>query len=48
MPNTKKRKSRSTVILGDSTIKDIEPYKMRQDVGSSEKLFIKSFSEKII
>ena len=41
MANTKKR---NTVILGDSIIKDIEPYKMRQAIGKSEKLFIKSFA----
>ena len=44
MPNSKKRKNRSTVILDDSMIKDIEPYKMRQALGSSDKLFIKSFA----
>ena len=44
MPNSQKRKNRSTVILGDSMIKDIEPYKMQQALGSSVKLFIKSFA----
>ena len=41
MANTKKR---NTVILSDSIIKDIESYKMRQVIGKSEKLFIKSFA----
>ena len=40
----KKRKYRSTVILGDSTIKDIEPHKMREALGKQEKIYIKSFS----
>ena len=40
----KKRKHRSTIILGDSMLKDIEPHKMRQAVGKSEKVYIKSFT----
>ena len=31
-------------MLGDSMVKDIEPYKMRQAVGSPDKLVIKSFA----
>ena len=38
-----KRKIRSTII-GDSILKDIEPRKMREAMGSSEKVYIKSFS----
>ena len=36
MPNSKKRNI--------DQLKDIVPYKMRQAVGSSDKLFIKSFA----
>ena len=42
--NIKKRKYRSTVILDDSMIKDIQPYKMRHAVVKSEKVYIKSFA----
>ena len=38
------KKKRSTVIIGDSILKDIEPYKMRLAVGKSEKIFMKSFA----
>ena len=38
------KKKRSTVITGDSILKDIEPYKMRLVVGKPEKIFIKSFA----
>ena len=40
----KKRKQRSTTIIGDSILKDIEPRKMREAMRSTEKVFIKSFS----
>lgn len=35
---------RTTTILGDSTIKDIQAYKMRRRLPKNEKLFVKSFS----
>ena len=38
------KKKRSTVIIGDSILKDIEPYKMRLAIGKSEQIFIKSFA----
>ena len=38
-----KGKYRSTIILCDSMLKDIEPYKMRLAVSKSEKVYIKSF-----
>ena len=40
----KKRKQRSTIIIGDSILKDIEQRKMREAMGTSEKVYIKSFS----
>ena len=42
--NGKKRKQRSTTITGDSILKDIGPRKMREAMGLSEKVYIKSFS----
>ena len=42
--NGKKKKQRSTTIIGDSILKDIEPRKMREAMRSTEKVFIKSFS----
>ena len=42
--NGNKRKHRSTAIIGDSMLKDIEPRKMRKAMGRSEKVYIKSFS----
>ena len=33
-----------TILLGDSMIKDIEPYKMRHAVGKSEKVYVKAFA----
>ena len=38
------KKKRSTVILGDSLIKDIEQHKIRQGLGSKEKVHVKHFS----
>lgn len=37
-------KKRSITIVGDSIIKDIKSHKMRKDIPSGEKLYIKSFS----
>ena len=39
-----KEKKRTTVILGDSILKDIEPHKIRQGLGYKERIYIKSFS----
>ena len=39
----KKRNSRNITILGDSLLKDIKPYKMRQAMYSKDKVYIKSF-----
>ena len=37
-------KKRSTVILGDSKIKDVERYLIRKDLNNKEKVFVKHFS----
>ena len=37
------RKFRNITILGDSILKDIKPYKMREAMKSKDKIFIKSF-----
>ena len=37
--NGKKKKQRSTTIIGDSILKDIEPRKMREAMRSTEKVF---------
>ena len=42
--NVNKNKQRSTTIIGDSLLKDLEPRKMREAMGRLEKVFIKSFS----
>ena len=42
--NGNKRKHRSTAIIVDSMLKDIGPRKMREAMGRSENVYIKSFS----
>ena len=42
--NVNKNKQRSTTIICDSLLKDVEPRKMREAMGRLEKVFIKSFS----
>ena len=37
------KKKRTITIIGDSTIKNIEGYKMRQGMTSNEKVYVKSF-----
>ena len=37
------KKSRSITILGDSILKDIKPYKIRNGLTSNERVYIKSF-----
>ena len=37
------KKKRSTIILGDSLIKDIEQHKMKQALGNKERVFAKHF-----
>ena len=39
-----KKKNRSIVILGDSILKDVEQYKIRNTLNTNEKVFVKSFS----
>ena len=39
----KARKNRNITILGDSILKDIKPYKMREVMKSKDEIFIKSF-----
>ena len=42
--NVKKtNEKRNVTILGDSTLKDIKSYKMRQGMNAKERVFIKSF-----
>ena len=41
--NKRNKKKRTITIIGDSTIKNIESYKMRQGMTSNEKVYIKSF-----
>ena len=41
--NKRIKKKRTITIIGDSTIKNIESYKMRQGMTSDEKVYIKSF-----
>ena len=38
------RKKRSTVILGDSLLKDIEQHKIRKGLGNNDKVYVKQFS----
>ena len=38
-----KKKSRSITILGDSILKDIKPYKIRNGLTSNERVYVKSF-----
>ena len=40
----KKKKGRSTTIIGDSIVKDIKPHKIRNALPLGEKLYVKSFS----
>ena len=40
---TKRKKYRSTTIIGDSVIKDIKAQKMKKNIPKGEKIFIKSF-----
>ena len=37
------KKSRSITILGDSILKDIKPYKIRNGLTSNERVYVKSF-----
>ena len=37
------KKSRSITILGDSILKDIKPYKIRNELTSNERVYVKSF-----
>ena len=37
-------KKRSTVIFGDSTLKDIEQHKIRKGLGNKERVYVKHFS----
>ena len=41
--DTQKIKKRVITICGDSTIKDIKPFKMRKVISSNDKIYIKSF-----
>ena len=41
--NKRIKKKRTITIIGDSTIKNVESYKMRQGMTSNEKVYIKSF-----
>ena len=39
-----KRRKRNITVIGDSMIKDIEGFKMRNGMNSYEKVFVKPFS----
>ena len=42
--NKKTRTNRSTIILGDSLLKDIEAHKFKEGLGNTERVYVKSFS----
>ena len=43
-PNKKRPMKRSIAILSDSMLKDVEAFKMREALGSKDKIYIKTFS----